>query len=60
MSADQIFLALGLTVLALIILTTLILLFIKRGLSSKYQRVSKDVRPTNPWSALSAGEDPTA
>ena len=32
---------------------------IKRGISRKYERSTKKSSHTTPWSALSAGQDPT-
>jgi hypothetical protein len=59
MSADHLLIALLVTVLALIAVIFLILRFIRRGLSQKYQRPTKSAKEMTPWNALNAGEDPT-
>ncbi len=59
MSADHLLIALGITALSLALVVYLIIRFIRRGLSSKYQRPTKSTKEMTPWNALNAGEDPS-
>ncbi len=59
MNADHLLIALAITVLALAAVIYLIIRFLRRGLSNKYQRPTKSAKEMTPWNALNAGEDPS-
>ena len=58
MNSPHIFFDLALLALSALVVGYLIYRLIKRGISQKYQRPAKKAA-SNPWSALSQGEDPT-
>jgi len=57
-NSHLIVLDLGVLALSAAIVGYLMYRLIKRGISQKYQRPTKKIA-TNPWSALSQGEDPS-
>jgi len=59
MSSSHIALDLSLVVLAALVIGYFIYRIARRGISKKYERTSAVKIHTNPWSALSAGVDPT-
>ena len=59
MSSSQITLDFSLVILAFLVIGFFIYRLARKGISKKYERSSTSKAHTNPWSALSAGEDPT-
>jgi hypothetical protein len=51
--------ALIFTIIPLIAVVMVINRLVRRGISRKYERPTKSVKPENKWNALNAGEDPT-